>query len=163
MRKEFGKIMTELIKKDSRIYLITSDFGYGIFEDIKKDYPQHILNPGINEQATIGIASGMALEGFKIYVYGIAPFILKRSYEQVNLDIVEQNANVKLVLCWDYPHSGPTHQINDLGKLCETLRIDLEKPKTLGDLREIMFKNYKTTKPVVIYISKTNDQNGNTK
>ena len=109
MRRRFGKIICELAKKDKRIVLLVGDIGYGIFDDFRKEFPKRFFNMGICEQSLIGTASGMALEGLKPWVYTITPFLIERPFEQIKLDIDQQNANVKLVGFADYPTLGPTH------------------------------------------------------
>ena len=37
MRRCFGKIISELAKKDDKIVLIVGDIGYGIFDDFRKE------------------------------------------------------------------------------------------------------------------------------
>jgi transketolase len=64
---------------------------------------------GICEQSMIGVSAGMALEGLKPWVYTITPFLIERPFEQVKLDIDQQDVNVKLVGFSDYPKLGPTH------------------------------------------------------
>ena len=51
----------------------------------------------------------MAIQGLKPWVYTITPFLIERPFEQVKLDIDQQNVNVNLVGFADYPHLGPTH------------------------------------------------------
>ncbi|HIH52427.1 MAG TPA: hypothetical protein HA284_02730, partial [Nanoarchaeota archaeon] len=80
-----------------------------MFDKIKKENPSHLLNLGVTEQSIVGLASGMALEGFRPYIYSIVPFVLERPFEQIKLDIVQQDVNVKIVGFWNYPHAGPTH------------------------------------------------------
>mgnify|MGYP001452087309 CR=1 FL=1 len=109
MRRKFGKIIYELAKKDKRIVLLVGDIGYGIFDDFRKEFPKRFFNMGICEQSLIGTASGMALEGLKPWVYTITPFLIERPFEQIKLDIDQQNVNVKLVGFADYPTLGPTH------------------------------------------------------
>ena len=56
----------------------------------------------------------MALEGLKPWVYTITPFLIERPFEQIKLDIDQQNVNVSLVGFADYPTLGPTHsELND--------------------------------------------------
>ena len=51
----------------------------------------------------------MALEGLKPWIYTITPFLIERPFEQIKLDINQQNVNVKLIGFADYPTLGPTH------------------------------------------------------
>ena len=36
MRRRFGKVISELAKKDPKIYLLVGDIGFGIFDDFEK-------------------------------------------------------------------------------------------------------------------------------
>tara|TARA_B100001057_G_C22809154_1_gene934687 strand:- start:287 stop:799 length:513 start_codon:yes stop_codon:yes gene_type:complete len=109
MRRIFGKTINEIAKKDKKIILLVGDIGYGVFDDFRKNFPDRFINLGICEQSLISVASGMALEGLKPWVYTITPFLIERPFEQVKLDIDQQNVNVKLVGFADYPTLGPTH------------------------------------------------------
>ena len=110
MRRKFEKIINELAKKDKKIILLVGDIGFGIFDDFRKNHPNRFINMGICEQSLIGTASGgMALEGLKPWVYTITPFLIERPFEQIKLDIDQQNVNVNLVGFADYPSLGPTH------------------------------------------------------
>ena len=109
MRRKFGKIIDRLAKKDKKIFLLVGDIGYGIFDDFRKNHPKRFFNLGICEQSLIGVASGMALNGLKPWVYTITPFLIERPFEQIKLDVDQQKANVKLVGYADYPSLGPSH------------------------------------------------------
>ena len=109
MRRRFGKVITELADKDEQIYLVVGDIGYRIFDDFREQHPERFINMGICEQSIISVSAGMALEGLKPWVYTITPFLIERPFEQVKLDIDQQNVNVKLVGYADYPTLGPTH------------------------------------------------------
>ena len=106
MRREFAKVMVELAQKDPRVFLIILDVGGNVFDEYRKLFPNRFFNFGVTEQATVSFASGLALEGFKPYIYTIAPFLLERPFEQLKLDVSQQNANVKLFGFWDYPDAG---------------------------------------------------------
>ena len=109
MRRSFGKIITELADRDEKIYIIVGDIGYRVFDEFREKHPDRFINMGICEQSMIGVSAGMALEGLKPWVYTITPFLIERPFEQIKLDIDQQNVNVKLVGFADYPHLGPTH------------------------------------------------------
>ena len=98
MRRKFGKLINELAKKDDKIVLLVGDIGYGIFDDFRKNHPKKFFNLGICEQSLIGAASGMSIEGLKPWVYTITPFLIERPFEQVKLDIDQQNVNVNLAM-----------------------------------------------------------------
>ena len=117
MRRIFGKVINEIAKKDKKVVLLVGDIGYGIFDDFRRDNPNRFFKKKLCEQSIIGVASGMALEGMKPWVYTITPFLIERPFEQIKLDIDQQKANVNLVGFADYPNLGPTHSEINAKKL----------------------------------------------
>ena len=109
MRRTFGKVITELADRDEMIYVLVGDIGYRVFDEFREKHPARFINMGICEQSMIGVSAGMALEGLKPWVYTITPFLIERPFEQIKLDIDQQNVNVKLVGFADYPSLGPSH------------------------------------------------------
>ena len=109
MRRQFGKTIADLADQDDKIYVVVADIGYRVFDDFRARHPKRFINMGICEQSIIGVSAGMSLEGLKPWVYTITPFLIERPFEQVKLDIDQQNVNVKLVGYADYPALGPTH------------------------------------------------------
>ena len=148
MRRRFGKLINELARKDKKIVLLVGDIGYGIFDDFRKNNPKQFFNMGICEQSLIGVASGMALEGLKPWVYTITPFLIERPFEQVKLDIDQQNVNVNLVGFADYPELGPTHsEIN--GKKLMSLFKNIKSffPKNSKETEKYVYQSYKNSGP----------------
>lgn len=155
MRREFGKIICQLAEKDKTIYLLVGDIGYGIFDDFRKKFPKRFLNLGICEQSIIGVASGMALEGLKPYVYTITPFLIERAFEQIKLDIDNQNVNVKLVGYSDYPTLGPTHKEIDAQWLMSKFKnIKSYFPKDSTETKRFLLKAYQSKKPAFFSLKK---------
>ena len=76
MRKRFIELLDSEMSKNEKIFVIIGDVGFGFFDDIIKKYPKRIINPGASEQLILGMASGIAMEGFIPIVYSITPFIL---------------------------------------------------------------------------------------
>jgi len=151
MRKDFGKIITELAEKDNKIYLVTGDIGYGIFDEFRSKFPERFLNFGIREQSMISIAAGMAIEGLKPYVYTITPFLIERPFEQIKIDIDQQKVNVKLVGFADYPKQGPTHQELDAEGLMKLLKNTSNYfPKSREELKSALRESYESKKPTFI-------------
>ncbi|HNX03762.1 MAG TPA: hypothetical protein PLE33_08950 [Candidatus Cloacimonas sp.] len=82
---------------DPRYYLLVCDMGFGKADRLKELYPDRVINCGIMEQATVGIASGLAESGLIPIVYSIASFLVYRALEQIRNDIVLREKNVKLI------------------------------------------------------------------
>ncbi len=160
MRKEFGKAIVELAEKDPNIVLIVGDIGYGIFDEFKTKFPNRYFNFGICEQSMIGAAAGMALEGLKPYVYTITPFLIERPFEQIKLDIDQQNVNVKLVGYADYPNQGPTHTELDGEYIMKLFKnINSYFPKNSPETRDAIFKSYTSNSPAFISLKKDKSNN----
>lgn len=155
MRKEFAKVIAEMIREDKSIYLLDLDFG-SIFSELIKENPNNYIPLCISEQASIGVASGMALEGLKPYVYAITTFLLERPFEQIKLDIVQQKANVKLISYVNYPRAGPTHNTKEAKGLCKILEIDYVKPKDSVETKQKLLEYSKLNKPVFFHLIKDN-------
>jgi len=155
MRKEFGKTILELAKKDERVYLLTGDIGYCIFDEFRKKFPSRFINVGIREQSMISMASGMVLEGLKPYVYTITPFLIERPFEQIKLDINQQNVNVKLVGYADYPTHGPTHAEIDAKWLMGRFeKIISYFPHNSEQTKQALLESYAHQKPTFISLKK---------
>ena len=151
MRRIFGKIINEIAKKDKKVVLLVGDIGYGIFDDFRRDNPNRFFNLGICEQSLIGVASGMALEGMKPWVYTITPFLIERPFEQIKLDINQQKANVNLVGFADYPTLGPTHSEINAKKLISLFsNIKSFFPKNSDETEKFVKKTYRINGPTFI-------------
>lgn len=160
MRRTFGKVISQLAKKDKKIILIVGDIGYGIFDEFRKEHPKRFFNLGICEQSIIGIASGAALQGLKPWVYTITPFLIERPFEQIKLDIDQQKANVKLVGFADYPSLGPTHSELNGKKLMSLMKnIKSFYPKDGFETKKMVEQIHKINGPT--FLSLKNDKNLN--
>lgn len=105
------KLIQEAYKQDN-IYLLTGDLGYNAFEPFQKQHPNKFINIGVAENNMVGIASGMALHGKKIFIYSIIPFLVFRSFEQIRNIICHNNLDVKIVGTgggFSYGNQGISH------------------------------------------------------
>ena len=151
MRRRFGKLMDKLANKDDKIVLLVGDIGYGIFDDFRKNHKKKFFNMGICEQSIIGTAAGMALEGLKPWVYTITPFLIERPFEQIKLDIDQQNVGVNLVGYADYPKQGPTHAELNAKKMMSLFKnIKSYFPKDSKETKNIVNKCYNNLGPTFI-------------
>ena len=158
MRRRFGNLIAQLADSDPDIIVLVGDIGYRVFDEYRDRHGDRFLNMGICEQSMIGVAAGMALEGLKPWVYTITPFLIERPFEQVKLDIDQQDANVKLIGFSDYPTLGPTHTELNAKKLMELFSNITPHFPTNGDETEhAVLGAYNTDGPAFISL-KTDPQ-----
>ena len=158
MRRSFGKIITKLADNDEKIYVIVGDIGYRVFDDFREKHPDRFINMGICEQSMIGVSAGMALEGLKPWVYTITPFLIERPFEQIKLDIDQQNVNVKLVGYADYHSLGPTHAELNGKKLMKLFKnITSYYPEDGEETQKVTYQAYEKNGPA--FISLKSDPN----
>ena len=151
MRRRFGDVISQLADEDEKIYVIVADIGYRVFDEFREKYPDRFINMGICEQSIISVASGMALEGLKPWVYTITPFLIERPFEQVKLDIDQQNVNVNLVGFADYPSLGPTHtELNAKNMMRLFKNIESFFPKDGDETEKNIIQAYKMQGPSFI-------------
>ncbi len=117
MRDEFLERLWENMSSNEKIFFISADFGSPVLDKIRNDFPDRFINVGIAEQNLINITAGLALEGYKVFAYAIAPFITMRCYEQIriNLALLSEVRKINATLIgvgagYSYVVSGPTHQ-----------------------------------------------------
>ena len=158
MRRRFGKIITKLADQDERIIVLVGDIGYRVFDEFREKHPRRFINMGICEQSLIGVSAGMALEGLKPWVYTITPFLIERPFEQVKLDIDQQNVDVKLVGFSDYPTLGPTHtELNGYKMMQLFKNITSYFPKDGEETQKVTYQAYEKIGPVFISLKSDPD------
>jgi len=151
MRSRFGKIIADLADIDDKIYVIVGDIGFRVFDEFRDRHPKRFINMGICEQSMIGVSSGMALEGLQPWVYTITPFLIERPFEQIKLDIDQQNVNVNLVGYADYPTLGPTHSELNAEKMMTLFQnITSFFPKDGNQTEEMIHQAYRKNGPTFI-------------
>jgi transketolase len=80
------------------VIALSADLGSSSGLDrLKKTNPEKFINVGIAEQCLIGLASGLASEGFIPFASTFAPFATMRAAEQVRMNLGYMEMNVKLV------------------------------------------------------------------
>ncbi len=117
MRDAFLQRIWQTMAGDQSIFFACADFGSPVLDRIRADFPERFVNVGIAEQNLINVSAGLALEGYTVFAYAIAPFITMRCYEQVRVSLAllseVRPMNINLVgvgAGYSYVVSGPTHQ-----------------------------------------------------
>ena len=147
MRKEFASFLHAEMALNEKLILLTGDLGYGLWDQIKIDYPNRFYNVMSSEQLMLGAAVGLATEGFIPIVYSITPFVLYRPFELLRNYLHHENISVKLVgggRDRDYGYLGFSHWAEeDLDVLASLPNIKCFKPKIGSDklYKEFLYNN----------------------
>ena len=156
MRRDFAKMLYDEMKKNGRIFLITADLGYGVLNDIRRDFPDRAINTGSCEMLMVGAAIGLAQNGYIPVCYSITPFLLYRPFELIRNYLNYEGANVKLVGSGrddDYSHDGISHWAGDDVDIMTALKnIQIYKPEKMTD--EVFTKFMYNDKPSYINLSR---------
>lgn len=97
-RGVFGQAILALAESKQNLMVLSADLGNSSGLDrFKNAYAEKFLNVGIAEQNMIGVAAGLAKEGFVVFVTSFAPFLSMRSSEQIRMNLGYMNMNVKAV------------------------------------------------------------------
>ena len=89
MRNKFADTLYEIGKVDERICAIVADISpAGSMEKFRNEFPNRFINCGVAEQAMIGIAAGLALEGMRPFCYTIATFSIYRPFEMIVMHVL---------------------------------------------------------------------------
>ncbi|MES2513864.1 MAG: transketolase C-terminal domain-containing protein [Bacteroidota bacterium] len=141
MRTAFIKELIEEAKSNKSIFLIVADLGFSVVEPFAEQFPDRFLNVGIAEQNMAGIASGLAMEGYNVYIYSIGNFPTLRCMEQIRYDICYHNVNVKIIAVgggYAYASLGASHHATEeIGMLRTIPNITVCAPGDPEEMRAI--------------------------
>ena len=97
-RKSFTDELLAKRREDTEIVVVTTDArGSVTLTDFAAELPAQFVECGIAEQNAVGIASGLAHSGKKVFACGPACFYVARSLEQVKVDMAYSENPVKIL------------------------------------------------------------------
>lgn len=162
MRKKALDSVYELAKVNDKVLFIGSDLGPDVLINMKKEMPERFFMEGISEQHIIGMAAGLAMEGFIPYVNTIATFLTRRCYEQVALDLCLQDLPVRLIANGGgvvYAPLGPTHlAIEDIAIMRVLPNMTVVAPCDADEMKRFMAKTLDWSHPIYIRLGKGGDK-----
>jgi transketolase len=108
MRERFYDLAREALDEHDRVAVVTAQIG----NDTIGEHPRH-FDVGIREQLMIGVAAGLALEGYRPVAHSYTPFLVERPWEFLKLDLGHNDLGAVLVstgASYDAARSGRTHE-----------------------------------------------------
>lgn len=161
MRQAALDMVTEMARRDPRVVFIGSDLGAGTMEGFRAEMPERCFMEGVSEQAIVGMAAGLALEGFIPFVNTIATFLTRRCFEQVAIDLCLHNLPVRLIANGGgvvYAPLGPTDlAIEDMAILRALPNMTVLAPSDATEMRRAITATLDAPGPVYIRLGKGGD------
>ena len=155
-RGYFAGEFHEQMGQDESVYLLVGDLGYRVFDKHFENYPERCINVGAAEQAMVGIAVGLALEGKKPFVYTISSFYL-RAAETIHLYLNHEQIPVRMVGSGrddDYKHDGISHDAGVAQNFLKGLDIEQYYPEAKEDVPDMVKKLVENGKPAFISLKR---------
>ena len=162
MRRTCLDCVYDLAQRDDRVVFVGSDLGPGVLEDMKQHLPDRWFMEGVAEQHVVGMAAGLAMEGFIPYVNTIATFLSRRCYEQIVLDLCLHRLPVRLIANGGgvvYAPLGPTHlATEDIAILRCVPNMTIVAPCDADEMIRFMSASLDWPNPIYIRLAKGGDE-----
>ncbi|MBE3561578.1 MAG: hypothetical protein IMW89_20505 [Ktedonobacteraceae bacterium] len=151
MRDQMALTITDLFEQDERVALVLAEISRSLFDPLLERYSTRAFNLGILEQTMIGVAAGLALEGFIPFVHSIAPFLVERPFEQLKDDFCYQRLGGNFIsngASYDYSTEGMTHHgPADVPILGSLPGMQIVVPGTASELDRLLRETYANGSP----------------
>lgn len=162
MRQTCVNMVYDLAKKNDKVVFIGSDLSPGLLSGMKAEFPDRYYMEGVAEQNIIGMAAGMALDGYLPYVNTIATFITRRCYEQVAVDLCVHDLPVRLIANGGglvYAPLGPTHEaIEDIAIMRALPNMAVVACADAEEMKRFMAVSMDWPHPIYIRLAKGGDE-----
>lgn len=161
MRKECLNAVFTLAQREPRVAFVGSDLSPDLLERCEKEHPDRFFMEGVSEQHAVGMAAGLAMEGYIPYVNTIATFLTRRCYEQVAVDLCIHDLPVRLIANgggYVYAPLGPTHQaIEDIAIMRALPNMTVVCPADGEEMTRFMDASLDWPHPIYIRMAKGGD------
>ena len=161
MRATCLTMVHELARQDPRVVYIGSDLGAGTLDGMRAEFPDRFFMEGVSEANLVGLAAGLAMDGFIPYVHTIANFFTRRALEQIAIDLCLHNLPVRLIGNGGglvYAPLGPTHMATeDLATLRALPNMTLLACADAQEMRRAMPHTLDPPGPIYIRLAKGHD------
>jgi transketolase len=162
MRRAFVAALSELAARDERVVLLTADLGFAFLEPFRDRFPSRFFNVGVAEANLVGLATGLAEDGFVPFTYTMAAFALSRAFEVVRNGPVAHRLPVRIVGVgggFDYGANGASHYALDDLALARALgAIDILVPADAAGAKTAVLATPRLPGP--IYLRLANEERG---
>lgn len=157
MRRSFLERVSGMIKNEPDTVFFTVDIGMWAIRDVLQDYPDRCTNVGVFEDGLFGIAAGLASRGLVPTIFGIQPYLIERTLEQIKMDFAYPKLGVNIVgtgAAVDYPKYGYSHYCaEDIMAIKMIPGVDFIAPGTAAEFLSLYDQVYRNGRPSFLRIS----------
>lgn len=153
----YGQVALELAQNKNVVFTTADLCFYSGLDRLKKQYPDRFFNIGIAEQNMIGVAAGLASEGFVPFASTYATFAAMRCADQVRVNMGYMQLGIKLVgltAGLSVGILGATHiSIEDIAVIRSVPNITILSPADCTETVKAVLAASKTNEPTYIRLT----------
>lgn len=157
MRRAFLNRVADMIRNEPDTTFFTVDIGMWAIQDVLSEFPDRCTNVGIYEDAMVSIAAGMARRGLVPTIFGIQPYLIERTLEQIKMDLAYQKLGVNVVgtgAAVDYSKYGYSHYCAEDAQLIKMIpNCEFAAPGTAKQFLQLFNQAYRNGNPTFFRIS----------
>ncbi len=152
-RDEFLDKLFEEAVNDSSIILISVDMGAPALDRWRSDLPNQFFSAGISEQNAINVASGLASQNKKVFVYMMACWVA-RCFEQIRYSCAMSGNKITIIgngVGLGYAPAGPAHEpTEDIAYMRSLLGLEIISPASALQIPSLV--DYLLNEPRLTYV-----------
>jgi transketolase len=153
-----GQAILSLAETTEDLMVLSADLGRSSgLSRFRNAYPDRFVNVGIAEQNMIGVAAGLAKEGFVVFATSFAPFLSMRSSEQIRMNMGYMGLNVKAVAIGSGVSMGflgnSHYGIEDASIMRSIPNLTVVSPADCGEIVKTIFAAAKYEGPMYIRLT----------
>lgn len=147
-----------LSKKNKKVIFIGSDLGPDTLKNFREKYPKRYFMEGVTESHIIGMAAGLASDGWQPFINTIGTFLTRRCFEQIVVDLGMHNLPVKLMGNGSglvYAPLGHTHiSTDDFGLFNNIPNMYVFSPCDENEMKSLMLQSLQIKSPCYFRLTK---------
>ena len=157
MRRAFLSRVADMIRNEEDTVFMTVDIGMWAIRRELEEFPDRCMNVGIFEDAMTSIAAGISRRGLYPTIFGIQPYLIERSLEQIKMDLAYQGLGANIVgtgAAVDYSKYGYSHYCAEDAALIKQIPgCEFIAPGSAKQFLQLFNETYKDGKPTFFRIS----------
>ena len=159
LRRAFADKLEEMAAFRKDLFVVTSDARGSVgLDHFFERFPEQSVEAGIAEMNSVGIASGLASCGCKVFCCGPACFLSARSLEQIKVDVAYNQSNVVIVGVSGGVSYGPLgythHSLHDIAVMRTFPNLNVIIPSDAVQMEKLTERLCDITTPAYVRIGR---------